>query len=71
MKNTCLRDFESIIFDEKHGVKKLTSLLEIKFNCPDGEYLVYIVKWDDRYHVFHGWSWFDGDKYGFHYGGIL
>lgn len=66
-----LREFESIILDENAGKRKLTSILELKFSCKDGDYIVYVVKWGEDYHIFHGWSWFDGDKYGFYYEGAL
>lgn len=61
-----LRDFESQILCEKRGnVLKLRDILTIEFRHGRKKYLVFIVKDDDLYHVFHGWSWFDGDKFGF------
>jgi len=67
----CLRDFESKIFDDNAGIKRDTEVLVMTFKRNGDRYVVYIVKWIDGYHVLHGWSWFDGDKYGFYHIGVL
>ena len=65
-KETRLRDFDSQFMCDKIGeIKKLRKHMFIRVKNDNKEYSVIIVKDDDKYFTFYGWSWFDGDKYGY------
>ena len=61
-----LRDLESQYLCDKVGsVRRLRRRMLINLRGNEGDYLIIIVRDFDNYHVFYGWSWFDGDEYGF------
>jgi len=67
-RRVVLRDFESQFSCLcEDGFERLSEkeIMEMDVPTDKGMYKVFIIRAYGFYHIFCGWDWFDGDKYGF------
>jgi hypothetical protein len=65
-KRCCLRDFDVIYGGDSKGLKSVFDFLQVNLNLSDGgTYVVILLDDGQRVYVVHGYSTWDGDKFGF------